>query len=121
MTLERDTYIDYKTYLKTRQNDKQICNLIKDIVDGNIPIKEITKDADSKNLIISGDVKITDNLHVTSENNLMIGEKTLKEYIDTAKSDIIKELEKVKNDIIKQIDEIKKDTQDDTDSQDAAN
>ena len=55
----RDKYYNYGSYLRSRGYDKEICSLVTDIENGNIPIGPITPGSCPNPTIIEGNVTIT--------------------------------------------------------------
>ena len=55
----RDKYYNYGSYLRSRGYDKEICSLVTDIENGNIPIGPITPGSCPNATIIEGNVTIT--------------------------------------------------------------
>jgi len=55
----RDKYYNYGSYLRSRGYDKEICSLVTDIENGNIPIGPITPGNCPNPTIIEGNVTIT--------------------------------------------------------------
>ena len=55
----RDKYYNYGSYLRSRGYDKEICSLVTDIENGNIPIGPITPGSCPNPTTIEGSVTIT--------------------------------------------------------------
>ena len=59
-TLCRHTYYNYGSYLRSRGYDKEICNLVMELQNGKIPIKQILADQPNGGVLtIDGDLQVT--------------------------------------------------------------